>query len=207
MTISISSAHHQDSTVYLFASCITHSNKNEKCRKSWKFNCSPKWQQKFLQVSVLSHIRVLYLPFCQISRKSGKSWINTFLDFWSQSKKIGKLFKCITNILNLEIFDVLQCCGPLPHTHTHTHTHTHLTVLCPGLPRWAGTRKVKPIWVLLKQETVSGSGISWAICKYAPCSRHITTPAPHHSVFTGRMPFLPPNQQCQSVLYHCAKIQ
>ena len=26
----------------------------------------------------------------------------------------------------------------------------------------------------------------------------ITTPAPHHSVFTGRMPFLPPNQQRQS---------
>ena len=25
-------------------------------------------------------------------------------------------------------------------------------------------RKVKPIWILLKQETVSGSGISWAIC-------------------------------------------
>ena len=23
-------------------------------------------------------------------------------------------------------------------------------------------------------------------------------PAPHHSVFTGQMPFLPPNQQCQS---------
>jgi len=30
------------------------------------------------------------------------------------------------------------------------HTHTHLTALCPGLPRWAGTRKVKPIWILLK---------------------------------------------------------
>jgi len=25
-----------------------------------------------------------------------------------------------------------------------------------------------------------------------------TTPATHHSVFTGRMPFLPPNQQRQS---------
>jgi len=24
-----------------------------------------------------------------------------------------------------------------------THTHTHLTALCPGLPGWAGTRKVK----------------------------------------------------------------
>ena len=36
------------------------------------------------------------------------------------------------------------------------------------------------MWILLKQETVSGSGISWAICKSAPCSRQITTPAPHH---------------------------
>jgi len=42
------------------------------------------------------------------------------------------------------------------------------------------------------------SGISWAICKSAHCSSQITTPAPHHSVFTGRMPFLPPNQQRQS---------
>ena len=83
-------------------------------------------------------------------------------------------------------------------TITHTHTHTRLTALCPGLPRWAGTRKVKPIWILLKQETVSGSGISWAICKSAPRSRQTTTPAPHRSVFTGQMPFLPPNQQRQS---------
>ena len=43
-----------------------------------------------------------------------------------------------------------------------THTHTRLTTLFPGPPGWAGTRKVKPIWILLKQETVSGSGISWA---------------------------------------------
>ena len=33
------------------------------------------------------------------------------------------------------------------------------------------------------QETVSGSGFSWAICKSAPHSRQTTTPAPHHSVF------------------------
>jgi len=39
------------------------------------------------------------------------------------------------------------------------------------------------IWILLEHETVSGSGISWAICKSAPHSRQITTPAPHHSVF------------------------
>jgi len=30
---------------------------------------------------------------------------------------------------------------------------------------------------------VSSSGISWAVCKSAPCTRQITTPAPNHSVF------------------------
>ena len=34
-----------------------------------------------------------------------------------------------------------------------------------GLPGEPVPRKVKPIWILLKQETVSASGISWAICK------------------------------------------
>jgi len=35
---------------------------------------------------------------------------------------------------------------------------------------------------LLEQETVSGIGISWAICKSAP-PRQITMLVPHHSVF------------------------
>jgi len=65
----------------------------------------------------------------------------------------------------------------------NTHTHSRLTALFAGLPGWAGTRKVTPIWIFVKQETVSGSGISWAVCKSAPCSRQITTPAPHFSVF------------------------
>jgi len=69
------------------------------------------------------------------------------------------------------------------HIYIQPHTHTHLMALCPGLPGWAGTRKVNPVWILLKQVTVSGSGITWAICKSAPRSRQITMPAPHHSVF------------------------
>ena len=71
----------------------------------------------------------------------------------------------------------LHCLRNLTIT-INTHTHTRLTALCPGLPGWAGTRNVKPIWILL-----SGSGISWAICKSAPRSRQITTPVPHRSVF------------------------
>ena len=44
------------------------------------------------------------------------------------------------------------------------------------------------------------SGISWTICKQsAPRSRLITIPKPHHSIFTGPMLFLIPNQQHQSI--------
>ena len=60
--------------------------------------------------------------------------------------------------------DKLSCKNrntPVKH-YNNTHTHTRLTALFPGLPGWASTRKVKPVWILLKQETVSGSGISWA---------------------------------------------
>ena len=85
----------------------------------------------------------------------------------------------------------------VPTTHTHTHTHPFNGPF-PGLPGWAGTRKVKPVCILQKQETVSSSGISSAICKSAPRSRQITTPVPHHSVFTSWMPFLLTSQQHQS---------
>jgi len=65
-----------------------------------------------------------------------------------------------------------------PDTHTHPFNGPF-----PGLPGWAGTRKVKTIWILVKQETVSGSGVSWAKCKSAARSRQITMSASHRSVF------------------------
>jgi len=41
--------------------------------------------------------------------------------------------------------------------------------------------------------------IKISICKQsAPRSRQITTSTPRHSIFTGRMLFLAPNQQCES---------
>ena len=68
-----------------------------------------------------------------------------------------------------------------------TQQHTHSTHPFNG-PFSATTQvsryqKGKTNLDLLKQETVSGSGIGWAICKSAPRSRQITTPAPHQSVF------------------------
>ena len=71
--------------------------------------------------------------------------------------------------------------------------HTQRTVLQPswilsGTNRvsWyqkGKTRKGKTNLDLLEQETVSCSGISWAICKSARRPRHITTPESYHSVF------------------------
>jgi len=89
------------------------------------------------------------------------------------------------NISSFFMYKLNRCSCNLRRTWTIiripsvVHTHTRLTAFCPGLPRWAGTRKVKPIWILLEQETVSGSGISWAICKSAAHS----TPALHYSSF------------------------
>jgi len=85
---------------------------------------------------------------------------------------------------------------------SYTHTHSFNGPFS-GTTQVSRYQKVKPILILLKKETVSVSDISWAIFKSAPCSRQITTPAPHHSVFLDRMPFLPPNQQRQSTEALC----
>jgi len=60
-------------------------------------------------------------------------------------------------------------------------------------------QKGKPLLILLEQETI---GWQWQqldhmqiICTLLKTDNHAST---HHSVFTGRMPFLPPNQWRQS---------
>ena len=71
-----------------------------------------------------------------------------------------------------------------------TYTHIRLTALFPGLPRWAGTGKVKPIWILLKHQLGH-----MQVCTSLQTDNHASTPP---LCFTGRMPFLPPKQQRQS---------
>ena len=98
--------------------------------------------------------------------------------------------------------DVAKCRRCLRQDHVAVHSHADLTTWHTHTHPFNGpfsgttrvsryqkdkinvsTRKVKPIWILLKQETVSGSGISWVICTSASRSRQITMPAPNHSVF------------------------
>ena len=76
--------------------------------------------------------------------------------------------------------------------HTHTHTFNG---------PFSGTTRVRQYQngktnLDFTEETVSGSGISWAICKSAPwLQTDNDASTPPLSFFTGRMPFLPPNQQ------------
>jgi len=46
--------------------------------------------------------------------------------------------------------------------------HNRLMAFFPGQPGEAGTKKVKPVWIQMRQETMGfwdGCGISWTICK------------------------------------------
>jgi len=73
---------------------------------------------------------------------------------------------------------------------------------------------------LLEQETMSGSGISWAICKSAPRPRQTTMPTSHHSVFyrpdalpatqpsnnkTERTWTIPHNHICNKIILNYSK--
>jgi len=69
------------------------------------------------------------------------------------------------------------------HAQTHTHNHWILS----GITWVSRHQKDKANLDLLKQEIVSGSGISWAICnayslrpssRYPPCGRHMGSPHP-----------------------------
>ena len=93
-------------------------------------------------------------------------------------KRFVVFVKAIPGFTRLPLADqiaLVKGIGTLKHTCTHAH-HTHRLS---GTTQVSRYQKGKISLDLLKQETVSGRGISWAICKSAPRSRQITMPAPH----------------------------
>jgi len=73
-------------------------------------------------------------------------------------------------------------------TNIIMHFNAHTPILRPswilsGTTRVSRHQKGETNLDLMEQEIVCGSGISWVIYKSAPCTRHITTPASHRSVF------------------------
>jgi len=70
----------------------------------------------------------------------------------------------------------------LPEHYYYNNSFMAPYTFC-GTTQVSQYKKGKTNLDLLEQETVSGSGNSWAICKSALCPRQITMPAPHHSIF------------------------
>ena len=70
-----------------------------------------------------------------------------------------------------------------------------VAVLTAIFQQLTGTR-MSPFWILLELMVMGGGGDNWS---YKTCKAPVKmSPATNqHSVFTGRMPFLSPNQQCQ----------
>jgi len=62
------------------------------------------------------------------------------------------------------------------HTRVHIRFTTLWTLFVQDYP---GEPLSEPVWILLKQETMTDSGISWTICKSAPLpqtNNHASTP-------------------------------
>jgi len=55
--------------------------------------------------------------------------------------------------------------------------------------------KVKPIWILMKQEMMKWQWCLDDMQSFAPCSRQIAMPIPHYSISYRQMLFLMPKQQ------------
>ena len=75
--------------------------------------------------------------------------------------------------------------GPFSRT-TQVSRYTHTPPFngpFSGTTQVSRYRKGKTNLDFTEAETLSSSGMSWAICKSAPRAKQITTPAAHHTVF------------------------
>ena len=91
------------------------------------------------------------------------------------------------------------------------HTHTRLTALFPGLPGWAGTRKVKPNWILFTE--ARDSEWQWhqlghmQVCTSFQTDNHAST-SPLHFLQAGCPSCCPTNSvKALKAMEHCTSVQ
>ena len=75
----------------------------------------------------------------------------------------------------------LQQTVNLTEIHTHTHTHVYGPLSRTTRVSWYQKGKTNPDFTEARDSEWQWHQLG--ICKSAPCSRQITMPAPHHSVF------------------------
>jgi len=79
--------------------------------------------------------------------------------------------------------------------HSHHH-HNHFTALFPGPPGWAGARR--ELLDFMVQGKINGGRHTDHMAGRHSIQMNQCLPPPSAHIFTGRMPFLSPNQQHQS---------
>ena len=160
------------------AICISHWQRN-----SFQFGAHTDALQQTAFSSILTHIRCTP-NMLAIARRD---------ELLRLSKESFK-FSCWWRT----VFREANKCKNSEGQQMYKNTHTHLFNGSLSRTTWVSQQqKGKTIWILLKQETASGIGISWAICKFTPHSRQITMSAPHCSVFY-RLDALPDAQPTAS---------
>ena len=116
---------------------------------------------------------------------------NTWFDKFQQRrhrKCVGMFSKAFIHVKNTHVppschNEIGTVLSPARSRCPNPNTHTHLTALFPGLPGWAGTRKVRPIWIITEARD---SEWQWhqlghmQVCTTLQIDNHAST---HHSVF------------------------
>jgi len=129
------------------------------------------------------HIWVKKWKFCQCCHRSiYKTQFNIHSHLYHLvGIQRAKLQNCIHEkiliyIINHTIDQSIKISINTVHTHTHTHPFNGPSSETTRVSRY---QKSKPIWILLKQETASGSGIRWVdmqVCTSLQTDNHASTP-------------------------------
>jgi len=122
----------------------------------------------FQQYSISAPMRILLVQFAElclstIPNFSSANWKNEF-------------------VIGLDSVSGMVMGPNRPMQVTYIHTHPFNGPFS-GTTRVSRYQKGTTNLDFTEERDSECSGISWAICKSAPCSRQTTTPAPHHCVF------------------------
>ena len=132
-----------------------------------------------------------------------KSWEWNAFSKWHAMSPIWDFLDTMLCMLWSRSLLKLITCHTFWSLYTIKHTHTHLTALFPGLPRSASEQVSRYQKGKTNLDFSEARDSKWQWHQLGYMRLHLAPDRQPHQhpttlFFTGRIPFLPPNQQCQS---------
>jgi len=196
-----SAATHSD-LIHIIQYCEVHKPRSLDtfCQKSCQIFCNiVQWrvqgvEESFMMILVKWGARFVFSALTLLAGHQEKlsnevlAWLSVWREMqticiWSGWCRCHPIISCFFKIqINLTF---LVPAYPGCPANINNNNNTRLTVLFLGLPRWASTRKIKPIWICWskRQWVALASAVSYANLHL---TRQITMPAPHHSGCPGK---------------------